>query len=339
MICKVVAELSANHNGSLKRALAIVDAVHAAGAAAVKLQTWAAGMMVLDPALRVERGPWAGENMSGLYDRALMPWNQQRVVFAHARDIGLECFSSVFDLESLAFLQSLGCPRYKIASFEAVDIPLIMAVAATKKPIIISTGMATKVEIGDAVTAARQGGARDITLLKCTSAYPADGSSANLAMMRALADWDIAVGLSDHTVGIGVAVTAAALGATMIEKHVTLSRADGGLDSGFSLEPAELAQLVREVAGVERAIGASHQFGPTEQEKPQLELRRSLYFAADLPAGTYLGEQHIRSARPALGIAPRFYRRLLGSRLRADVRRGTPVSWDMVELRELVRMG
>lgn len=333
-MAKIVAELSANHNGSLERALAIVDAVKAAGAHAVKLQTWSPDAMVLDRSLVLRDGPWAGRNLSELYAQAHIPWDQQAKVFSHAMSIGLEWFSSVFDLESLEFLEDAGCPRYKVASFEIVDLPLIRAIAKTKKPMIISTGMATHVEIEEAVQAANEAGCRSITLLKCTSAYPADGSTANLRSIRYLVERFKAdeAGLSDHTPGIGVALVAIALGATMIEKHVTLSRADGGLDAQFSIEPAELATLVQEAARVERSIGTVS-FGPTEHERPQLALRRSLYFAKDIPTGTVLEEQHIRSARPAKGVQPRYIGRLLGSKTTRDVRRGEPVLWDKVQLR------
>lgn len=335
MPCRVVAELSANHNGSLDTALKLVEAVAAAGAWAVKLQTWEPGTMVLDRSIVLRDGPWVGTNLAELYERAHTPWPWHHPIFQRARELGLEVFSSVFDVESLDFLERLGCSRYKVASFEAVDLQLIRAIAKTKKPMIISTGMASKDEIEWAVCAAREEGSRDITLLKCTSAYPADGSSANLATMRTMAvQWSVEVGLSDHTQGIGVAVVAAAMGASMIEKHVTLDRAAGGLDAAFSLEPAELARLVAEVKAVEKSIGVGAAYGASEHEQPQVALRRSLYFAEDIPAGTYLGERHIKTARPALGLPPRYYRRVLGARLLSDVRAGAPVTWPVMELRK-----
>jgi pseudaminic acid synthase len=328
---KIVAELSANHNGSFERALKIVQAVKDAGASAIKLQTWSPDKMVLDPTIVLRDGPWVGTNLAELYRKAHMPWESQRTIFAYAKTIGLECFSSVFDEESLGFLEGLGCPRYKIASFEIVDLPLIEAVASTKKPMIISTGMADIGEIEQAVEVAQRVGCRDLTLLKCTSAYPADGSAANLRSMHYLRErFHVDVGLSDHTPGIGVAITAIAWGARMIEKHVTLSRADGGLDAAFSIEPAELATLVRESTTVEKCLGQVV-FGASEHERPQLELRRSLYFTQDTPAGTYLGEEHVRSARPAKGVSPRLYRRVLGSRLTRDVRAGQAVQWEVLE--------
>lgn len=335
MTCHIVAELSANHRGTLKNALALVEAAAAAGAHAVKLQTWKPGTMVLDRALVLRDGPWVGRNLSELYEEAHTPWEWHAPIFQHARALGIEAFSSAFDAESVKMLESQGCPRYKVASFEIVDLPLIRTIAATKKPIILSTGMATKEEIDFAVEAARSEGARDITLLKCTSAYPADGSSANLATMRSMAlEWSVHVGLSDHTQGVGVAIAAAALGASMVEKHFTLDRAAGGLDAAFSIEPRELELLVRETARVTKAMGAAHHYGASEHEKPQLELRRSLYFVEDMPAGAFIGEQHVRSARPAKGISPRFLVRLLGSKLKVGVRAGQPVDWELVERRQ-----
>jgi N-acetylneuraminate synthase len=335
MTCRIIAELSCNHSGSIDRALQLVDAVAAAGAHGVKLQTWKPGTMVLDRSLVLRDGPWVGHNLTELYDKAHTPWEWHKPIFDHARMRGIEAFSSAFDRESVRFLESIGCPRYKVASFEMVDLQLIRACAATKKPVIISTGMATKEEIAFAVEAAHEAGAKDVTLLKCTSAYPADGSSANLATMRSMAStFSVKVGLSDHTPGVGVAIAAAALGAEMIEKHFTLWRAEGGLDANFSIEASELKTLVEEARRVEKAMGEAHHYGPTEHERPQLELRRSLYFAADLPPGTFLGDEHIASARPARGISPRFARRVLGAKLLVGVHRGQPVSWEVLAPRQ-----
>lgn len=337
MTCRIVAELSCNHEGQLERALAMVDAVAAAGAHAVKLQTWKPGSMVLDRTLVLRNGPWVGMNLAELYERAHTPWAWHRPIFERARERGIEGFSSAFDVDSVAMLEDLACPRYKVASFEIVDLPLIKAIAATKKPIIISTGMATSAEVDMAVEAARDAGARDITLMKCTSAYPADGSSANLATMRTMGiQWRVKVGLSDHTPGVGVAIAAAALGADMIEKHFTLWKAEGGLDANFSIEAPELKVLVEEAARVEKAMGSAQHYGATEHEKPQLELRRSLYFAEDLPPGAYIGEHHVVSARPARGISPRLYWRILGSKVKVGVHRGQPVSLELLELRNPV---
>ena len=332
MTCKVVAEISANHLGSFNRACNIVDAAKAAGAHAVKLQTWATGTMVLDPTLVVGGGPWAGQHMADIYDTGLLPWKTQAEVFRYAKAIGIECFASVFDLEALQYLELLDCPRYKIASFELVDLPLIRAVAATGKPIILSTGMAYKEEITDAVETARRAGAKDITLLKCTSAYPTPPDQANLATMASMARlWDVKAGLSDHTQGIGVAVAAAALGASMIEKHVTMARADGGPDATFSIEPRELARLVEEVARAEHCMGSAAAYGPTHDEKPHVALRRSLHFATDLAAGTTIGRAHVCTARPANGLPPRLLGSVVGAKTTADVHRGDPVSYRVIE--------
>lgn len=334
MSCRIVAELSCNHSGNLDRALALVDAAAEAGAHGVKIQLWQPGTMVLDRSFVLRTGPWVGMNLAELYERANTPAAWVGPIFQRARERGIEAFASVFDQASIETLEVMKCPRYKVASFELVDLPLIRAICATKKPIILSTGMATKEEISVAVEAARDAGARDITLLKCTSAYPADGSSANLATMKSMAQtWPVNVGLSDHTPGIGVAVAAAAMGAVMIEKHFTLWKAEGGLDAPFSIEAPELALLVKEARRVERAMGDPFVHGPTEHEKPQLELRRSLYFATDLAPGAFIGGHNIATARPALGISPRFYNRILGAKMLVGVRRGQPVSWEVLERR------
>lgn len=331
MKCKIVAELSCNHRGSLERALELVDLATTAGADAVKVQSWTPGTMVLDQAFVLRSGPWAGTNLSDLYEEAYTPWEWHKPIFDRAAAHQIQAFASVFDVDALIQLQDLGCELYKVASFEIVDIPLIRAIALTRKPMVLSTGMATREEIDQAVRAALESGARDVTLLKCTSAYPATAADAHLATMMTMKQaWCCPVGLSDHTPGIGVAVTAAALGATMIEKHFTKSRAEGGPDAAFSLEPAEFAALVREVRNVEGALGQAQQFGPTEQEKPQRDLRRSLYFAQDLPAGVVLDGRHLATARPAMGLSPRFYGRVVGTTLKVGVRRGQPVTWDVV---------
>lgn len=333
---KIVAEISCNHQGTLERALELVRAAKEAGADAIKLQTWEPGGMVLDPELVLEDGPWEGRNLQELYAEAHTPWEWHQPIFEAAKEHGIEAFSSVFDHASLAFLQRLGCPRYKIASFEIVDLALIHAVAATRKPIILSTGMASRLEIEEAVRVSKEAGSKDITVLKCTSAYPADGRQANLLTMRHLANHlGVQVGLSDHTPGIGVALVAIAMGARMVEKHFTLSRAAGGLDAAFSIEPHELAALAREIPNVYKCWGEIR-FGPSPEEEPQLELRRSLYFAQPMTAGTYLPAEGVRAARPAGGIAPRFAKRILGMKLKRDVRRGEPITWDALEKAEIV---
>ncbi len=333
---RLIAELSANHNGSVERAEAIVKACAHIQAEtgvpiSVKLQTWTPGTMAASPNLVLRDGPWVGMNLADLYEKALMPWGDQARVIAYGHAQGIEVFSSVFDLEALAFLESMRCPRYKIASFELVDLRLIHETAKTGKPLIMSTGMATIEEIEAAVAAARAGGCRDLTLLKCTSAYPADGSAANLRTMDYLAKkFDCAAGLSDHTRGIGVALVALAWDAAVVEKHVTMNHADGGLDAGFSISMAELNTLALEAKTVRRSLGIV-QLGATDHELPQLALRRSLYFARRLPAGHVLTAEDIKSARPAGGLPCRFRVRLLGSRLLRDVNEGQPVQWETVE--------
>jgi len=266
----IVAELSCNHQGSLDRALALVDAVVDAGADAIKLQTWTPGSMVQDHTYVMRTGPWRGRNLANLYHEAHTPWEWHPVIFDYAQKQGIEAFSTPFDVGALEFLESLNCPRYKVASFSLINLPLIRAIAETRTPIILSTGMATEEEINAAIDAS---GYNDLTLLKCTSAYPADASDANLATMQDMAAFYGNSGLSDHTPGIGVAVAAAALGATVIEKHLTLLRADGGPDAAFSMEPDEFKQMVTACRQAAAAIGTVR-YGPTEAELPMLEVRR-----------------------------------------------------------------
>ena len=328
----IVAEIGANHgNNDL---FDLIGKCSDAGAHAVKLQTWTQDTMVLDPAAKAEGGTWDGANLMELYREAYLPWDVQERVFTEYTDKsfeGLEIFSSVFDLGALAFLESMACPRYKIASFEITDLPLIKAVAQTGKPMIISTGMATIGEITDAFCVAKGNGCTDLTLLKCTSAYPADPASANLKSMVLLRDkYHCKVGLSDHTPGIGVALAAVALGATMIEKHVTMSRAAGGLDAGFSIEPHELEQLVVESKRVAESLGDAN-FGPTEAEKPQLALRRSLYVVKDMAKGEPFTMDCLTTARPAIGVSPSHYAKALNKKANISISAGTLFSWEMLE--------
>ncbi|HET6316701.1 MAG TPA: pseudaminic acid synthase, partial [Chloroflexota bacterium] len=286
----IIAELSGNHNGSLDRALATVDAVATSGAHVLKLQTYTADTMTLNLGEREffinqPDSLWKGTTLYELYKRAHTPWEWHRPIFERARERGLVVFSTPFDATAVDFLESLGVPGYKVASFENTDLPLIERVAATGKPVIISTGMATFAEVDEAVTAARAAGCRELALLKCTSSYPASPAASNLRTIPHLrASFDCEVGLSDHTLGIGAAVGSVALGATIIEKHVTLSRADAGVDTAFSLEPHELAQLVRETRTVWEALGTV-QTGPTASEQGSRVFRRSLYVCEDLAAG------------------------------------------------------
>jgi N-acetylneuraminate synthase len=328
----VVAELSANHHGNLQQALALVDAAARASAHAVKIQTWHPDLMVLDRAHVLERGPWAGKRLVDLYAEAHTPWEWHAPIFERAAERGIVGFTSVFDRESLDYLERHHrCPVYKVASFELVDLQLIQAIAKTGKPIILSAGMATRLEIEEAVAAARTAGALDITVLKCTSAYPAGPEAANLRTLRDIAErFGVRPGLSDHTTGVGVAIAAAALGAKVIEKHLKIHRDAGGLDGAFSIDPEGMALLV---AGVEAAAVAPGDavYGPTIAEGPQLELRRSLYLAKPVRAGETLTAQHIRTARPARGLSPRYLGRLIGRQALCDAPAGTPLTWGLIE--------
>lgn len=332
----LIAEMSGNHNQSLDTALAIVDAAAAAGADAIKLQTYTAHTMTLNvrmPGFVIEdpKSLWAGRQLYELYEEAHTPWDWHAPIMARAAGRGLHCFSSPFDETAVDFLETLGVPAYKIASFEVTDLRLIRKVASTGKPMIISTGMATVAEIDEAVRTARQAGCRDLVVLKCTSTYPATPANTNILTiphMRQLLGCE--VGLSDHTMGCGVAVAATALGATVIEKHFTLARADGGVDSTFSMEPAEFAALRAETERAWQALG-SVSYGPTEAEKPSLAFRRSLYIATDVQAGDVLTAVNLRCVRPGFGMEPRFMDRVMGMRVRRAVPAGTPLTWDLLD--------
>lgn len=321
---EIIAELSANHLGDLDRAIALVDAAAEAGADAIKLQVWASGRMVLDHDYTLKDGPWAGRKLSELYHEAHTKWDWVPILFARARSRGIDPFASVFDEDALAFLEVCRCPRYKIASFELVDTPLIAKVARTGKPMIISTGMASMAEIALAVDAARTNGCSDLTLLKCTSAYPAPASGVWLYGIAHLQEqFNCKVGLSDHTQGIGVAIAATALGATVIEKHFTLLRADGGPDASFSLEPDELKQLVTECR---RAAEAMNKLDVQTSEDPQRKLRRSLYYTRDMLEGETITESDLTTARPCLGRYPYEISQIIGTACTKDVKRHEPVT-------------
>jgi pseudaminic acid synthase len=331
----VIAEMSGNHNGDLDRAMAIVDAVAATGAQALKLQTYRPDTITIDvdlPAFRVsdDHGLWGGQNLYRLYEKAHTPWEWHEPIFRRAHDLGLTVFSSPFDPTAVDLLESLGAPAYKIASAEIVDLPLIELCARTGKPLIISTGTANVAEIHAAVATARAAGNEALIVLGCTASYPASPADSNLRGIPLLADtFDVVPGLSDHTMGIGVPVAAVALGACAIEKHVTLSRADGGVDSDFSLEPAELAALVTETERAWQALG-SPRIGPRESELEVLRVRRSLYVVADVTEGDAVTIENVRSIRPTGGLPPADLPRLLGRRFRASVPKGTPLTWDLV---------
>lgn len=331
----LIAEMSGNHNQSLDRALAIVDAAADAGADAIKLQTYTAETMTLDvrkPGFVIDdpKSLWSGRQLYDLYAEAHTPWEWHGPIMARATSRGLHCFSSPFDETGVDFLESLGAPAYKIASFEATDLPLIRRVARTGKPMIISTGMASAAEIDEAVRTARDAGCRDIVLLKCTSTYPATPENTNLRTIPNLREaFGCEVGLSDHTMGTGVAVAAVAFGAVAIEKHFTLRRADGGVDSTFSLEPEEFRRLREETERAWLALGRVT-YGGTAAEEKSREFRRTLYIARDVRAGEALTRENLRIVRPGFGLPPKYYETLLGKRVNKDAPAGTPMSWDLL---------
>ncbi|WP_434743500.1 pseudaminic acid synthase [Micromonospora sp. SH-82] len=331
----VVAEMSGNHNGSLDRALEIVDAVAATGAHALKLQTYRPDTITIDadgPEFRISSGHdlWGGERLYQLFEKAHTPYEWHEPIFERARRHGLTVFSSPFDASAVQLLEELDVPAYKIASSELVDLPLIRLVASTGKPLVVSTGMATLGEIDAAVRAAREAGAGGIVLLACTASYPAPPQDSNLRRIPVLAEaFGVPVGLSDHTPGIGVPVASVALGACLIEKHVTLRRADGGVDSDFSLEPTELDALCVESERAWAALGGTT-VGPTPTEREGLRFRRSLYVVADVRAGDQVTRDNVRSIRPAGGLPPVEIDRVLGRTFTSDVPRGTPLAWDFV---------
>lgn len=330
----VIAEMSGNHNQSLERALAIVDAAAKAGAHALKLQTYTADTLTLDVDegdffIHDEQSLWKGNSLHALYGQAYTPWEWHEAIMRRAAGLGMVCFSSPFDESAVDFLESLKVPAYKIASFEIVHLPLIAKVAATGKPMIISTGMATLAEIDDAVRTAREAGCRDLVLLKCTSTYPATPENSNVLTVPHLrAMFGCEVGLSDHTMGIGASVASVAHGATVIEKHFTLRRADGGVDSSFSLEPEELRLLVVETGRAWQSLGSVN-YGPVDSEMKSLVFRRSLYIAKDLKVGEVLTTENVRCIRPGMGLPPKFLAQVLGKPVKQDLKRGTALSWEM----------
>ena len=330
----IVAEMSGNHNHDLNRALKIVDAAKAAGANAVKLQTYRADTITIDhdsDEFMVKGGLWHGRRLYELYEEAHTPWEWHKPIFDHAKKIGITVFSSPFDSTAVDFLEELDAPAYKIASPELVDLPLIQRVAKTGKPIILSTGAATLVEIEEATEAARMAGANELIVLHCTAAYPAPPEEANLATINELARrLNVVVGLSDHTMGTTVASMAVGLGASFIEKHFTLSRADGGVDSAFSLEPQELEELVTTARIARAAVGAP-MFEPTESESSVLRNRRSLYAVKPIAKGELFTTENVRSIRPANGLPPKYLNLVLGAQSSRDVAFGEPLNFEMVE--------
>lgn len=328
----IIAEMSGNHNQSLDRALAIVDAAADAGADAIKLQTYTANTMTLPGAFTIadENSLWKGRELYDLYREAYTPWEWHKAIFERAIDRSILAFSSPFDETAVDFLEELSAPVYKIASFENTDHPLLRKVAATGKPVIMSTGAATIAELDEAVRVLRDAGCQELILLKCTSTYPASPENTNLATIPHMRElFGVQVGLSDHTMGVGASVAAVALGATVIEKHFTLSRADGGVDSAFSLEPAELKSLVIESERAQLALGHV-QYGVQRAEEKSRLFKRSVYAAQDIKAGETFSKENIRVIRPGLGLAPKHYEELLGKAAKQDIKAGTPLNWNLI---------
>ena len=332
----VIAEMSGNHNQSLERALSLVEAAAKAGAHALKIQTYTPDTMTLNLSEReflIEdtKSLWVGESLYNLYEKAQTPWEWHKPIFDKARELGLIPFSTPFDETSVEFLENLDAPCYKIASFENTDLPLIRRVAATGKPLIISTGLASLAELDETVNTARNAGCKDLILLKCTSTYPAKSSDTNISTIPHMRDlFRCEVGLSDHTMGVGVAVASVALGSTVIEKHFTLSREDGGVDSTFSMEPEEMRQLVIETEQAWQAIGQIT-YGATDAEKKSRVFKRSLYIVSDMIAGDVLTSKNVRAIRPGLGLSIKYLDIILGRKLKKNVARGTPLSWEILD--------
>ncbi|TVP43103.1 MAG: pseudaminic acid synthase [Gemmatimonadales bacterium] len=329
----VIAEMSGNHSQSLERALDIVDAAAAAGAHGFKIQTYTADTMTLplstgDFFIDDEDSLWHGQSLHDLYQVAFTPWEWHAAIFERARERGLVAFSTPFDESAVDFLEDLEVPCYKIASFENAHLPLIRKVASTGKPLVVSTGMATLSELDETVRTARTHGCRDLILLKCTSTYPASPENTNIRTIPHLRElFDCEVGLSDHTLGVGAAVASVALGATVIEKHFTLDRADGGVDSAFSMEPAEMRALVEETERAWQALGGIR-YGPLPAEASSMRFRRSVYIAQDVSKGDVLTTRNLRVVRPGYGLPPRHFGSLLGLRVTRDLPMGTAMRWE-----------
>ncbi|WP_442602623.1 pseudaminic acid synthase [Paenibacillus sp. KN14-4R] len=331
----VIAEMSGNHNQSLDRALQIVEAAARAGVHALKLQTYTADTMTLDIHegdffIQDPNSLWKGNSLYELYQKAHTPWEWHKPIFDRCKELGIICFSTPFDDSAVDFLETLDVPAYKIASFENTDHALIRKVASTGKPLIISTGMASIAELDETVRVARSAGCEKLILLKCTSTYPASPENTNILTIPHMRElFKCEVGLSDHTMGIGVAVASVALGATVIEKHFTLLRADGGVDSTFSLEPDEMRSLVIETERAWESLGTV-KYGVTQQEKPSMVYRRSLYISRDIQAGETLTVDNIRAIRPGYGLPTKYFDLVLGKKISKDVSKGTPLTWDIL---------
>jgi len=331
----IIAEMSGNHNQSLDRALQIVEEAAKSGAHALKLQTYTPDTMTLDVEsedffIKDSKSLWKGAYLYKLYQKAYTPWEWHKPIMERCKQLELICFSTPFDESAVDFLETLNVPCYKIASFENIHLPLIKKVASTGKPMIISTGMASIAELDEAVTVARDNGCKDLILLKCTSSYPAEPLDSNILTIPHMQKlFDCQVGLSDHTLGIGVAVASVALGATFIEKHFTLSRSEGGVDAEFSLEPEEIKSLVSETKRAWQALG-DVSYVPTEKERKSMQFRRSLYVAQDMKKGDVFTPQNLRVVRPGYGLEPKYLEKLLGKKVNCDLKKGTAVKWDLI---------
>jgi pseudaminic acid synthase len=329
----VVAEMSANHNQDFDQAVQIVEAAAEAGADAVKLQTYRPDTITIDSdkePFQIKEGPWKGRTLYDLYEEAYTPWDWHPKLQGVAHDVGLDFFSSAFDPTSVDFLEELDVPAYKIASFENVDLPLIQRIAKTGKPVIMSTGMATLAEIDEAVRAYRKVGGADLALLACTSSYPAPPEEMHLRRIPHLAEtFDIVPGLSDHTLGTDVPIAGVSLGARIVEKHLTLSREDGGPDSDFSLEPNEFAEMVQAIRKIEEALSEVH-YGAKEKESESESFRRSLFVVEDVKAGEPFTEENVQSIRPGHGLSPQHLDSVIERSAACDIERGSPLEWRMV---------
>jgi pseudaminic acid synthase len=331
----IIAEMSGNHNQSLERALKIVEEAAKSGAHAIKLQTYTADTMTLnvnskDFIINDEKSLWNGRNLYELYQEAYTPWEWHKPIFDYCKKLGLLAFSTPFDETSVDFLESLNVPCYKIASFEMTDIPLLKKIASKGKPVIISTGMANISEISESLTELKKLGLNNIVILKCTSTYPANPENTNILTIPNMRDtFNVQVGLSDHTMGIGVALASVALGAVVIEKHFTLSRAEGGVDSAFSIEPHELKLLAIETERAWQGLGKIS-YGPSESEKKSLQFRRSLYVSNDIKKGDIFSKDNIRIVRPGFGLEPKFLDLILGKKAVDNYEKGTAITWESV---------
>jgi len=332
----IIAEMSGNHNQSLERALEIVEAAASTGVHALKLQTYTADTLTLDVSegefiIEDNNSLWKGKSLYKLYEEAYTPWEWHEPIMDRANELGMLCFSSPFDNSAVDFLEDLNVPAYKIASFENTHLPLIKKVATTGKPIIISSGMASIAELDETLRTVREAGCENFVLLKCTSTYPATPENSNVLTIPHMRElFNCEVGISDHTMGVGVAVTAVGHGATVIEKHFTLPRADGGVDSAFSLEPEEMKSLVIETERAWQSLGKVT-YGPTEAEKVSLTFRRSLYIGEDMKKGDVLTEKNLRIVRPGLGLPPKYFDLIIGRKIIKDAKTGTALNWELIQ--------